>query len=304
MKEKRKETIFDILGKTNPKASQGMKEHQEIPIMKIAALDNLPRKVSFTLDKDLYSLISLILKRIEGCAYDGIGNDEPIPFVISPYFYFNDETYKFLVHLLCKKIISNLYLPVFLLREKSIIHTRFSHAFPIYKKENEEEWKYVESVFKDALYETAKFKENCTSFNLLKRKAFISIAKRIIKQNKLEKQKGVINLELTKRIPKISFEDGRLRWNDKEAVFERGQGKVLDIFLKNSRVYYGEYLSRKGEEINTEVFKKEGGYAEKTFRDALKNIRSKLNGFPMKIINEKTHHYILEIKYSSSIGSK
>lgn len=98
----------------------------------------------------------------------------------------------------------------------------------------------------------------------------------------------------------IHIENDSLCFGTKKIPFERGQKSMVDLFIKNAKVYRGDKLVSKGKEIDLIEFQRVGGYQnEAAIRNALNKLRKKLKEaeFPVTIENPQTGKYQMVIKY-------
>ena len=117
---------------------------------------------------------------------------------------------------------------------------------------------------------------------------------------KLKNNKEPIKLDDSKKRKDIFLENDNLYYGAKKIPVERGQKSIVDLFLKNAKVYRGNKLTQKGTGIEIAELQKAGNYQnENAFRNALNKLRKKLKDseFPATIENPQTKKYQLVIKY-------
>jgi len=106
--------------------------------------------------------------------------------------------------------------------------------------------------------------------------------------------------EKTKTIPKVIFveEEGKVLWGDVSIPFERGQRILFKILYENRDEVGPGKSKRKGKSVSTDDIKKALRCNDKSFRNRLKSLKSKMKDkFPIKIVNESTGYYKMQIKY-------
>lgn len=124
-----------------------------------------------------------------------------------------------------------------------------------------------------------------------------------VKEHATSNDKEVINpIVKSGTIPTICIKDNKLKWGTQFVPIGRGQKKIIELLLGSATIFRENKLSKRGEAINRNVFQQFYGGKEMSFRNALKNLRSKIDKakFPMKIKSDMTNHYILEIHYPKS----
>lgn len=97
----------------------------------------------------------------------------------------------------------------------------------------------------------------------------------------------------------IFLENNFLCFSDKKISVERGQKSMVSLFMKNAKIFRGDRLAQKGNELEIQKLIEAGGYRDKdAFRDGLKRLRAKIkNGFPASIENPQTGKYQMVIRY-------
>ena len=117
-----------------------------------------------------------------------------------------------------------------------------------------------------------------------------------VKASKLiEKRK-----EKPKAISTIKIENDYLVFGLEKIPVERGQKSIVGLFLDNAKVFRGDKLSNKGNDVEINKLIEAGGYADaNAFRDGLKRLRRKIKKaeIPATIENTGTGKYQIIIKY-------